>query len=92
MPNYKDANNKVHFIESIAFEYLLPAGCVPITDEEAEELNPKPAPIDPKIQESLSYLASTDWYYTRLAETGQVVPEDVLNKRIAARAYLNEVQ
>ena len=50
MPNYKDANNKVHFIDSTAFEYLLPTGCVPITDEEAAELNRLPAP-DPSVVE-----------------------------------------
>lgn len=49
-------------------------------------------PIEELKIEALGYLASTDWYYARLAETGQEVPEDVLTKRLAARAYLNEVQ
>jgi hypothetical protein len=32
------------------------------------------------------YLASTDWYITRQAETGAEVPADVLTKRAEARA------
>lgn len=34
MPNYKDGNNKVHFLDDAKFEYLLPVGSVPITDAE----------------------------------------------------------
>jgi hypothetical protein len=41
-----------------------------------------------KITEARSYLASTDWYYARLAETGEVVPEDVKSKRLKARELL----
>ena len=61
------------------------AGC------ESRETGPTlPTEPDPKRQESLSYLSSTDWYYARLPETGQAVPQDVKDKRIAARAYLNQ--
>lgn len=42
MPNYKDTNNKLHVLDSAEFEHLLPVGCVPITEEEAEALRPKP--------------------------------------------------
>jgi hypothetical protein len=38
--------------------------------------------------EAQTYLNSTDWYYARLAETGQAVPEDVVTKRIEARELL----
>lgn len=38
MPHYKSPDNKVHFLESSAFQHLLPAGCVQITDDEAEAL------------------------------------------------------
>ena len=34
---------------------------------------------------SLQYLASTDWYVTRHAETGVAVPADVTTARAAAR-------
>ena len=39
MPNYKDSNNTIHHLDSVDFEYLLPAGCVPVTDAEVEEIN-----------------------------------------------------
>lgn len=40
MPNYKDATNKLYWLESSAFAHVLPAGCVEITDEEAAVLLP----------------------------------------------------
>lgn len=52
MPNYKDSENKVHFLDSEEFEYLLPPGCIHITDEEAAELL---APLS--IPESVLILA-----------------------------------
>lgn len=33
----------------------------------------------------LNYLLSTDWYVTRLTETGKPIPEDILEKRKQAR-------
>jgi len=33
---YKDQQNNLHVLESSDFEYLLPAGCVQITDDEAQ--------------------------------------------------------
>ena len=39
MPNYKDSNNQLHFLDSSEHEYLLPAGCVEISDEEAEAIS-----------------------------------------------------
>ena len=48
MPNYKDPQNKLHFLseEDIANggESLLPPGCVQISDAEHAELS-KPAPL-----------------------------------------------
>ena len=35
--------------------------------------------------ESLAYLASTDWYVTRQAETGVAIPADVTTARTAAK-------
>ena len=37
---------------------------------------------------SQAYLASTDWYVTRNAETGVAVPDDVTTARAAARAAI----
>ena len=33
--NYKDPQNNLHSIDSTEFEYLLPEGCIAITQEEA---------------------------------------------------------
>lgn len=38
--HYKAPDNSVHFLDAEAHEYLLPAGSVQITDEEAEALRP----------------------------------------------------
>lgn len=86
MPHYKAPDNSLHYLDDEAFAYLLPAGSVPITDEEAEALRPVPQP-DPKA-EAQAYLTSTDWYVVRMAETGVPVPADVTEKRAAARALL----
>ena len=57
--NYKAPDNSLHFIEP-EFAHLLPAGCVPITPEEAEALRPVPppppiAPISPRqIRQALT--------------------------------------
>lgn len=43
MPNYKDLYGHVHFLASADFEYLLPVGCVAISDAEANTIqNPPP--------------------------------------------------
>jgi hypothetical protein len=46
MPHYKAPDNSLHFIE-VEFAHLLPAGCVEITDEEAEAL--RPLPVTPPV-------------------------------------------
>ena len=64
MKTYKAPDNSLHCIEP-EFAHLLPAGCVPITDEEAEAIREANAPKpDPKA-EALAYLASTDWMVVR---------------------------
>ena len=46
MPHFKDKTGCLHFLDDAAFAHLLPAGCVPITDAEAEALRPQAsAPI-----------------------------------------------
>lgn len=49
MPKYKDQHNNVHHLDDAAFAHLLPAGCVQITDEEAEALRPVPVPSVPQV-------------------------------------------
>lgn len=86
---YKDPENNLHSIESTDFAYLLPAGSVQITDEEAAKIaKPKLTKAELQAQknaESLAYLASTDWYVVRFAESGVAVPADIATKRKEAR-------
>ena len=46
---YKDSNNEVHQIEE-GFEHLLPAGCVQITDAEADAITASKV-VPPTYQE-----------------------------------------
>ena len=55
--HYKAPDNSLHFIEP-EYAHLLPAGSVPITDEEAEALKPVPAP--PTTQDKLNALDSAN--------------------------------
>jgi hypothetical protein len=57
---YKAPDNSVHFLDSADYEYLLPAGSVQITDEEAEALRPK---IEPTYAEkrAVEYPSMTDY-------------------------------
>ena len=57
--HYKDTQNNIHFLDSADFEYLLPADCTPITDEEAQAIQAEieanqPAPIELTPQEKLA--------------------------------------
>ena len=45
--------------------------------------------LSTKIAEAKQYLASTDWYITRLAERNIQVPIDVTSKRLEAIQLLN---
>jgi len=60
MAYYKAPDNSVHFIEP-EFADLLPAGSVEITEEEAQALRPKPAPV---------FIASVTMRQARLALLG----------------------
>ena len=37
------------------------------------------------------YLAETDWYVTRKAETGKAIPDDIATKRQEARERVREI-
>lgn len=50
MQNYKDTNNKIHVLDSEEHEYLLPQGCVKITQEEADAINNRPLTNAQKIE------------------------------------------
>ena len=49
-----------------------------IADNAQQEIN----------QENLAYLADTDWYVIRKADTGMAVPSDIADARAVARAAI----
>lgn len=54
-----------------------------ISDEELARIE-----LERKINDAKQYLSSTDWYFSRLAETGEAVPSEVLARRGEARDFL----
>lgn len=60
-------------------------GIVPILDD---VLPFEPPVVNPQIQintDALAYLAATDWYVVRLAETGTIIPPNISAARQTAR-------
>ena len=56
---YKTPDNSIHYLDSVEFDYLLPADCVAITDEEAQAIQAEieanqPAPVELAPQEKLA--------------------------------------
>lgn len=45
-----------------------------------------------EIASLTSHLASTDWYATRMAETGKAIPGEVIEKRAKARDRISELK
>lgn len=67
-----------------------------IADADGRPMLAEPAPpTAAEIQQrqnadARAYLSSTDWYLIRRAETGEAVPADILEARVAARALVIE--
>lgn len=54
---------------------------------------PVPEPsLEDKVAARKKYLAETDWYAVRLAETGKPIPEDILSARQAARNEIDALR
>jgi len=60
MNHYKAPDNSIHFLDSADYEYLLPAGSVQITDEEAEALRPVYTPTYAE-KRAAEYPSMTDY-------------------------------
>lgn len=45
-----------------------------------------------EISTLTAYLTSTDWYATRMAETGKSIPEEMIAKRQVARERISELK
>lgn len=56
---------------------------------QSEEIQ-KPDPKAVAAGEARGYLYSTDWYVIRKMETGEEIPQEVSEKRAAARIVLSE--
>ena len=68
------------------YKLWLAEGNTPKPEFTVEELNLQEVQV--KLTEYKSYLNSTDFYYSRFLETGEVVPEEVVLKRTEAREYI----
>ena len=93
MKHYKNNQNQVFAYSSDEeMQQYAKEPLTSITDEESFAItNPPPTPEQlEKLAraEAQAYLNSTDWYYARLAETGQAVPEGVVVKRFESRELL----
>jgi len=45
-----------------------------------------------EIASLTTYLTSTDWYATRMAETGKAIPEEIIAERQKARDRISELK
>lgn len=66
---------------------------LPKIDDVNTSCNPfQDDPILAERFELEGYLNSTDWYFTRFAETGKAIPQDVSQKRAEYRARLSDLK
>jgi hypothetical protein len=72
---YKDQSNALYFLDDATHEYLLPAGCVQITDAEAEAIRAATAPVE-TTQDKLNALDAANTLTQRnLRETIMLMAE-----------------
>lgn len=67
--HYKDQSNTLYFLDDAAHEYLLPAGCVPITDAEAAAIRAAQAPALTQDQIIANYEAAVQAHLDAFAAT-----------------------
>ena len=90
---FPDMREKNRYIMTGVTQECLDTGVV---DEGLEELELTKDDVEVVLSqasvnmEAKDYLASTDWYVTRQAETGKAIPEDILTKRQEARDSIVE--
>ena len=61
------------------------AGYITAWEANAPEAVAEPTAQEVTNAESMAYLASTDWYASRKADTGEAIPSDIAALRAAAR-------
>lgn len=62
-----------------------------LTQDEVDA-NEAEAKSDAEISQLDAYLTSTDWYATRMAETGKAIPEEIIEKRQSARDRISALR
>ena len=88
--NLADAGEDTYGLSSFVGDEIT-SGRVTVLPFEPPVLQPTPVPLERSeaIRSAMEYLASTDWYVVRRSETGEPIPQDVMDKRAAARAAAN---
>lgn len=95
MKTIRKANGHITHVNEKFLDQVLEEG-----DEILEDSIPSEVVINDEIIASMErnalrkdakkYLAETDWYVTRKAETGKAIPDDILTKRAQARLDASE--
>ena len=82
MSHFKDTNNGIHWLDDDSFTYMLPEGCVEITDEEAESLRPVHTPTYAELRaaEYPSFADQFDLLYHGGIDTWQAAIQAVKDK------------
>jgi len=96
MAFYKDTENKVHFLEDVAFEHLLPDGCLEISNAEAAAIQ-KPTADQAKTAkweaikverdhrtENGGYKVGTKWFHSDQKSRSQQLGLVLLGANIPA--------
>jgi hypothetical protein len=71
MPHYKAPDNSLHFIDSVAYENMLPSGLVQITDAEAAALRVANAPVLTYAQKRIAEYPPITDYLDGIAKADQ---------------------
>jgi len=90
------ANGKVSYVEEAFVDSVVEEGDtvedMPVLERQeptAEEIANNL--VASQNYDARKYLAETDWYVTRKAETGKAIPDDIATKRQEARERVREI-
>lgn len=92
MPNYKDTNNNLHFLDDPSFSRLLPQGSIEISNDEAEIIRlSKINPQEVAAANAMKYLIGTDYKMTADYDKDTTDIKVLRSQaRATIRAFLNE--
>jgi hypothetical protein len=86
--SFTDGNRTIS-IELEEYKQWLSEGNTPEPEFTEEEIAKQE--LDKQISEAKQYLASTDWYIIRYADSGKEVPSDIKIKREEARISIGGI-